>query len=134
MTFDSAKFAAVVAAAKEKTANSPAWLKAIDKAAAAMVAGELIVTLLIDGALVTSVNGTYHANGHCDCPAAKHGNSICYHRAAARLVELYEAVPEPESKPEPTPAQKAPRIVRSIERDPRNGTRVKVTTCDGWYI
>lgn len=43
MTLDRTNFAAVVAAAKSKT-NDPKWRRAIDRAASAILAGELIVT------------------------------------------------------------------------------------------
>jgi hypothetical protein len=124
-----AKFAAVVDVARAKAADSPRWVRAVDRAAAAILAGELIVTTLRDGALVTSANGTYHANGSCQCCAAQNGHKECYHRAAAGLVELYETAPALETKPAP----KAPRIVRSIERD-RFGRRQVVVRCDGWAI
>jgi hypothetical protein len=83
------KFNKVVEAAKAKT-NDPKWLRAIEKAAAAILSGEMIVTTLAHGALVTTANGTYAANGHCNCEAARHGHTQCYHRAAARLMDLYE--------------------------------------------
>jgi hypothetical protein len=85
------KFNQIVEAAKMKAANSPAWLRAIEKAAKAILSGELIVTTLQHGALVTSANGTYAATDHCNCPAkTKH----CYHRAGARLMDLYETAPD----------------------------------------
>jgi hypothetical protein len=137
MHFDSSKFAPVVEAAKARAANSPAWLRAIDRAAAGILSGELIVTVLAHGALVTSANGSYHANGECQCAAYRHGHKACPHRAAARLVELYEETLETETTPAPAPTKaepKAPTITRSIERDPRNGARYAATYCDGWAI
>jgi len=83
------KFSEVVEAAKAKTTDAK-WLRAIEKAAKAILSGELIVTVLAHGALVTSASGTYAANGHCNCEAARKGHSQCYHRAAARLMDLYE--------------------------------------------
>jgi hypothetical protein len=82
-------FNKVVSEAKAKAANSPAWQRCLDKASKMMASGELVVTLLADGALVTSPNGSYHvAAGHCDCPArTKH----CYHRCAVRIAELMDA-------------------------------------------
>jgi hypothetical protein len=85
-----AHLAAVVVAAKART-SEPRWRRAIDRAAAALISGDLIVTTLSHGALVTSPNGTYHVNGSCECKAARNGHRECYHRAAARLAELYEA-------------------------------------------
>lgn len=92
-SLDTLKFALIVAGAKSKT-KDPKWLRAIDRAAEGILSGELIVTTLHDGALVTSVNGTYMANGTCQCRAAKHGHRECYHRAAGRLMEIYEEAPE----------------------------------------
>jgi hypothetical protein len=84
------KFNQIVEAAKIKSANDPKWTRAIEKAAKAILSGEMIVTTLAHGALVTTANGTYAANGHCNCEAARRGHSQCYHRAAARLMDLYE--------------------------------------------
>lgn len=87
MNINQTKFAKVVEAAKAKSAGHPAWLRAIEKASTAILSGKMIVTTLAHGALVTTDGGTYHANGACDCAArTKH----CKHRAAARLIELYE--------------------------------------------
>jgi hypothetical protein len=69
------------------------------------------------------------ANGACGCKAFQNGHKECKHRAAARLIELYESAPAPETKPAP----KAPRITRSLERD-RFGRRHVVVRCDGWAI
>src|SRR5215831_12909372 len=90
MQINKIKFEAVVEAAKIKAANDPKWLRAIERAAAAILSGEMIVTTLAHGALVTTANGTYAANGHCNCEAARRGHTQCRHRAAARLMDLYE--------------------------------------------
>jgi len=96
MTINIQKFNKVVADAKAKT-NDPKWLRAIDKAAAAILSGEMIVTTLAHGALVTTANGTYAANGHCNCEAARNGHTQCKHRAAARLMDIYETETAPEA-------------------------------------
>lgn len=127
MTLHTETFNAVIAEAKAKAANNPRWLRAIDRAAAAIQSGELIVTTLADGALVTSPNGSYLANGSCRCKAFQHGHKECRHHCAARLMELYEAEA---AKPA---ASRPPRITRSIERD-RIGARYAVVHCDGWHI
>ena len=57
--------------AKAKAANSPRWIRAIERAAAALVSRELVVTLLQHDALVTSPRGSYHVNGHCECEASR---------------------------------------------------------------
>ena len=91
MQINKAKFEAVVAGAKVKAANDPKWLRVIERVAAAILSGEMIVTTLAHGALVTTANGTYAANGHCNCEAARKGHTQCNHRAAARLMDLYES-------------------------------------------
>jgi hypothetical protein len=90
MEINKAKFERVVEEAKAKT-NDQKWRRAIEKAAKAILSGEMIVTTLAHGALVTTANGTYAANGHCNCEAARRGHTQCYHRAAARLMDLYES-------------------------------------------
>jgi hypothetical protein len=90
MQINKIKFEAVVESAKIKAANDAKWLRAIERAAAAILSGEMIVTTLAHGALVTTANGTYAANGHCNCEAARKGHTQCKHRAAARLMDLYE--------------------------------------------
>ena len=79
----------MVADAKAKTSDKR-WLSAIDRASEAILNGDLIVTTLANGALVTSPNGSYFVNGHCECKAAQRAHRECYYRAAARLVELME--------------------------------------------
>lgn len=90
MGINQVQFLQVVEAAKVKAANSPRWLRAIDRAAEGILSGELIVTVLMDGAQVTSPNGSYLANGSCGCKAFQYGHKECRHRAAARLMERYE--------------------------------------------
>jgi len=91
------KFNAIVEAAKIKAAGDSKWLRAIERAAAAILSGEMIVTTLAHGALVTTANGTYAANGHCNCEAARKGHTQCKHRAAARLMDIYESETAPEA-------------------------------------
>ncbi len=91
MTLDTQIFNAIVEAAKAKAADSPAWLRAIDRAVEGILSGELLVTTLSNGALVTSSNGSYLANGACSCKSFQFGHKECKHRAAARLIERYEA-------------------------------------------
>jgi hypothetical protein len=89
MTINQALFSKVAETAKSKTSDKR-WLSAIDRASEALLNGDLIVTILANGALVTSPNGSYFVNGHCECRAAQRGYRECYHRAGARLWELYE--------------------------------------------
>jgi hypothetical protein len=109
----------------------PPWERWSRRLAEGILSGELIVTTLCNGALVTSPNGSYFANGSCECAAAQNGHRECKHRAAARLIDMYEAAPEVE--PKPARARRQPEITRSVERD-RLGRRHLVVRCDGWAI
>lgn len=83
-------FNSIVETAKAKTTDAK-WLRAIERAAKEILSGEMIVTVLAHGALVTTSNGTYAANGHCNCEAARRGHKECKHRAGARLMDLFES-------------------------------------------
>jgi hypothetical protein len=115
MTLDQSKFAAVVETAKAKAANDPKWLRAIEKAAAGILDGSLIVTVLAHGAVVTGRNGSHHANGACDCEAARRGHTQCYHRAAARLMDIYETAPEAVSLDADVAASSREDLIAEIE-------------------
>jgi hypothetical protein len=54
---------AAIEIAKQKAAGNAKWIRAIDRAAAGLQSGELIVTLLHNGALVTSPRGSYFLIG-----------------------------------------------------------------------
>lgn len=83
------KFNQIVSEAKAKAANSPAWQRCLDKAAKMLENGELVATVLADGVLVTSPNGSYYVTaGHCPCAAR---TAHCYHRCAARIATLMDA-------------------------------------------
>lgn len=71
--------------AKSRTSDKR-WVAAINKAVAG-VEGGWIVTELHHGIMVTTENGTYHANGSCQCKAFTLGQA-CKHRALARLIEI----------------------------------------------
>ena len=88
MTINQAQFSKVVETAKSKT-NDKRWINAIDRASEAILSGDLVITELMDYSLVTSPNGSYRVNGHCECRAAQRGHSECYHRAGVRLMALY---------------------------------------------
>lgn len=78
--------------ARAKVAGQPAWERSVAKAAAAMVAGEIIATTLMDGGLVSSERGTYRiSHGFCSCPAAMNGCNHCFHVSALRITEISEA-------------------------------------------
>jgi hypothetical protein len=77
-----------VSAAKLAASDSPAWLRAVEKAAA-QIESNPCITELRDGVLITSDSGnTYHANGVCQCKAFSFGQP-CWHRAAAQLLTRY---------------------------------------------
>jgi hypothetical protein len=116
------KLTAAVEIAKSRT-NDPKWIKAIDKAAAALAAGQLFVTLLNGYALVTSENGTYHVTAKtCDCPARV---AHCYHKCCYRLVEMIETETAPAAVPAPAPTPNAGILVKRE----RGGVRI-----DGWMV
>jgi hypothetical protein len=87
----------------------------VEKAGQLLLSGELCVSLPRNGALVTSNNGSYFVNGHCECAAARKGRAERYHRAAVRIVELAETMPEaPAQKSQDATSARVPsRIVRS---------------------
>ena len=68
----------------------------------------------VDGALITTANGTYAANGHCNCEAARRGHTQCYHRAAARLMDLYETATEAVSLAEDVAASPRQNLIIEI--------------------
>lgn len=122
------RFNQVVAEAKAKAAGNARWINAIDKAADGILSGAWILTELADAIAVTTESGkTYFANGHCQCEAYRVGTP-CKHRAAARLIKLYN-----EAEAAKPAASRAPRITRSIERD-YTGARFAVVCCNEWVI
>jgi hypothetical protein len=114
----------VVAAAKSRTRDKR-WLRAVDRAVEGILSEELIVWTLRAGAMVTSPNGSYMANGACGCKAFNNGHKECKRRVAARIWKLYETAPVAVSR--------VPRIVRSVESD-RTGQRYTVVRCNNWVI
>jgi hypothetical protein len=74
--------------ARAKAAGNSRWLSAINRAVEGLQGG-WIVTELADCLMVTTESGeTYRANGVCQCKAFELGQP-CKHRAAARLIEMY---------------------------------------------
>src|SRR5262245_34058186 len=113
MAINIQRFNEVVAAAKSRTRDKR-WLRAIDRAAKGILSGELIVTTLRVGALVTSPNGSYMANGVCGCKAFNNGHKECRHRAAARLMDRYETAPEAVSLGADGPASPRANLIAEI--------------------
>jgi hypothetical protein len=130
MTLNKAKFERAVEDAKAKAAGNKRWENAIDKAAKALIDGTWIVTELRNCLVITSASEkTYKVTEKiCQCESFFH-EKPCAHRAGARLINLYNKVAD-----EPAASRPAPRITRSVERDPRSGARFQVTYCDGWAI
>src|SRR5262249_59975664 len=109
MTFNSQILNQVITEAKTKAAGNKRWIAAIDKAAAGLI-GAWIVTELFNCIAVTTESGeTYFANGSCHCKAYAL-RTPCNHRAAARLVEMYneadaEAASPPQQRQTPMDSQ-----------------------------
>lgn len=117
---------AAIETARAKAAGNAKWTRSVEKAAAALLSGELIVTVLADnGGLVTSPRGCYHIrHGFCDCPATV---NHCYHVSALRIVALAD---ELETAPAPV---RRPTITRSVEYT-HTGARVLAVRCDNWLV
>ena len=91
MTFDPIKLQQTVASALHRARGSKRWTSAILKASEALQSGSWLITELYDCYLVTTEGGqTYHVNGNCHCKASALGQA-CKHRAAVRLISLYQA-------------------------------------------
>src|SRR5688572_11379983 len=123
MKLDQSKLTAAAETAKSKTTDRR-WIAAIDRAVSGLSGGKWIVTeLSYTIAVTTESEKTYFAGQTCQCVAYNQGMP-CKHRAAARLIDLYNAAPTSEPKPEPTA-----RVTRSIEQD-RTGAKHVVVRCD----
>ena len=77
--------------AKAKTSDKR-WINAINRAVEGVENG-WIITELVDGIMVTTENGTYHANGVCQCKAYNLGQP-CKHRALYRLIQIASEIEE----------------------------------------
>jgi hypothetical protein len=114
MTLNQAQFSKVVSEAKSKVTDKR-WTNAIDKASEAILSGDLIITELMDYSLVTSPNGSYRVNGHCECRAAQNGHSQCYHRAGVRLMDLYHEGEKSSVTTQVTEAHSREEIISDIK-------------------
>ncbi|MGH9841984.1 MAG: SWIM zinc finger family protein [Blastocatellia bacterium] len=120
----------VIAAAKTATANAPAWLRAVEKAAE-QIASNPCITELQNGVLITSPSGnTYLANGVCQCGAFRYGKP-CWHRAAAQLVQRYHERLAGTPAPLPVPVPKASDWRETAILIKRDGNALIV---DGWAV
>ncbi|MCA1622540.1 MAG: SWIM zinc finger family protein [Acidobacteria bacterium] len=88
------------------------WINAISKAAAQIEENGVFMTWQSEtkSLLIWSQesNEIYSSNGVCSCPAFKRGFA-CWHRAAARLVRLY-------NEPQAEEMNNAPYLKPTIER------------------
>ncbi|MCA1633109.1 MAG: SWIM zinc finger family protein [Acidobacteria bacterium] len=88
MNVDAGRMQAVIQEAFDKVGSSRRWQTAIAKAKQQLETNPYIhfdgVALLI----LSDSNEIYRANGSCQCKAFANGQP-CWHRAAARLVQLY---------------------------------------------
>jgi predicted nucleic acid-binding Zn finger protein len=82
-----AALSAAIETARRKVAGNAAWSRSVEKAAQALLSGEIIVTVLANnGGVVTSTRGAYHVrHGFCSCPAAMNGCNHCYLVSALRI-------------------------------------------------
>jgi hypothetical protein len=90
INLDANRLAEVVQAAFDKATGSRRWQMAIARAKVELESNPYIHR---DGSallILSPSNEIYRANGTCQCKAFAHGQP-CWHRAAARLVERYEA-------------------------------------------
>jgi len=131
MDFKSPKFNTVVEQALLLATGNPKWEKAIQRAADGLQSGDIIVTELASGCIVTTENGTYKVNGECGCSAFQHGHRQCKHRAAKRLCALYSEALVNE-------LAEVNRIERDVETRvteyDRTGVSYTVVRLGGWTI
>jgi len=131
MDFKSPKFNTVVEQALLLATGNPRWEKAIQRAAEGLKSGDIIVTELASGCLVTTENNTYKVTHECQCSAFQHGHRQCKHRAARRLCALYsEALVSELAEVERIERDVETRV---IEYD-RTGASYMVVRCGGWTV
>ncbi len=90
MNIDQNRMSEVIQGAFDKAQGSKRWQTAIAKAKAQLESNPY---LHFDGdalLILSDSNEIYRANGTCQCKAFAQGQP-CWHRAAARLVERYNA-------------------------------------------
>src|SRR5262249_11414123 len=116
MTFNSQILNQVITEAKTKAAGNKRWIAAIDRAVAGLT-GEWIVTELQHCLAVTTESvETDFANGSCQCKAFTLGTP-CKHRAAARIVEMYnEAQKGTDAMSVPTLTDERTELIADITR------------------
>ncbi len=89
LTLDRSTLDQIIAKALKDAAAHPRWIVAIGRAALELD-GNPWIERGDHGLIIGSPSGTcYAANGICQCTAFHYGQA-CWHRAAARLVRLYD--------------------------------------------
>lgn len=92
LVLDFAVLARIVAQAREDVATQPdaaKWNAAIDRALTLLESNPWIERT-DDGLLIAGSEGTYHANGTCECRGYRAGMGHCKHRVLAKLVRRYD--------------------------------------------
>jgi hypothetical protein len=111
MEINKAKFERVVEEAKAKAAGNKRWIAAIEKAPDAIINNKWVIIELRHCLVITTESGkTYRSNGVCQCEAFFR-DQPCKHRAAARLLDLYN---EAEAADEAAPSRS--EIIADIEK------------------
>jgi hypothetical protein len=89
LNLDTAILDQIITTARERVADDPRWLHAIERAAHELAENPYIERGA-SALLIGSPSGNvYAANGVCQCKAYEHGRP-CWHRAAGRLVQRYD--------------------------------------------
>ena len=121
----------VIAAAKASAANTPVWLRAVERGAAeiekarywSFAAGVLSIRSTTSGEL-------YRVDDAHTCEASRLGRP-CKHRAARRLMQQYHERLAQSPAPAPAPAPKASDWRKKAVLVKRDGNALIV---DGWAV
>ena len=120
-----------VETAKAKAANSPSWLRAIERAAQVLRENPYVEVLENGDVLLLSAtsNTLYQINGRCTaengqpCKGYTYNNGVCYHRCLKRLVDLYNGAVEDKAQ------ERRERENSVMVKPERNGAQI-----DGWWV
>jgi hypothetical protein len=83
------RLSGIVQDALSKAGDSKRWMKAIVRAAVEIQVNPFIEWQNNSLLILSPSNEIYEANGSCQCKAFEQGFP-CWHRAAARLVQIYK--------------------------------------------
>jgi hypothetical protein len=92
LQLDQTIFAQIVAQARADVSTQPdaaKWGRAIDRAIELLSTNPWIEQTG-DGLLIAGSEGTYQANGTCQCRAYQNGLTHCKHRVLAKLVRRHD--------------------------------------------